>query len=571
MRMDCKEAQVLLIPHILGDLDPDSRQCHELEAHLLSCQVCAEEYETNKWVVEFIQEHKTLFAEAFETIDKKRAAEQEEIKRSWQAVQAKLAKIEAQEKQAKLRRTLWKVTAAAAACVVIGISAWLTLSNSKTLEKPIMQQLTVAPAPSMKIELLSDTGNIAVPAGTQIKTTASELKTLIVNGRHRMVLNTETALSIEPLEDNGRLGCMIKLAAGEIFTHVEHDGNPFIVGTAHGKAIIKGTTFDVKAADAGTTLVVTEGTVQFESEQGLVEVAAGQISEIVAQSAPTKPVSCDTTELTAWATGHEIKTVLAKIRSTLDAYDLTDLWLSARSGPIDLEAINYENWIEKKRDWFKREFPWIFQLQDALKKERIEVDYPELLIQSGDVWQFVCLDVSPARFSVVDPNSLLKIASNYGFDKRWLLENVPAAKSALEKPVLSANSFTGLKVFERWLKYLDETNELEPPTPIYSFHASKYLANTRSLIWFAVKDGKYGLTDEERAEVLVLLQEEVTAACNCQNDELYPLDEQEKPSCDDDTFKTADERIIEYIETIKDVEERIRILNFRRNNEEWLN
>ena len=135
-----------------------------------------------------------------------------------------------------------------------------------------------------------------------------------------------------------------------------------------------------------------------------------------------------------------------------------------------------------------------------------------------------------------------------------MLKNVPAAKSALEKPALSENSFIGLKAFNRWLDYLDGTKGLKPPSPIYSFHASKYLAETRSLIWFAVRDDKYDLTEKEWAEVLALLQEEVTAACNCQNDVLYPSDELEKSSCDKDSCKMMEAKIVGYIETIRKVE-----------------
>ena len=46
--------------------------------------------------------------------------------------------------------------------------------------------------------------------------------------------------------------------------------------------------------------------------------------------------------MTAWATGHELKAALAQIEPYSDDYDLTDLWLSAVSGPIDLERINYD-------------------------------------------------------------------------------------------------------------------------------------------------------------------------------------------------------------------------------------
>jgi len=317
--------------------------------------------------------------------------------------------------------------------------------------------------------------------------------------------------------------------------------------------VITGTTFDIKATANSTTLVVSEGTVQFESQRGVVNVTAGQVSNIVGQSAPSIPLSCNTAELTAWATGYKPGPTLARTESNTDPWYLP---LSLIKDPIILEETDYDHWVEQKRDWFKQEFPWIFQLKEALAKEGIEVDYPELLTKTGDVWQFVCLDVVTVCFSVIDSNSLLNIVSDYGFDKLWLLENVPAAKSELEKPVLTANNFTGLKAFQRWLEYLDETNELKLPTPIYSYHASKYLAETRSLIWFTVRDGRYDLTVEEQSEVLALLQEEVTAACQCQNKELYPQDEPKPSHCENKWQKPTDS-VIQDIEIMRVIEEKL--------------
>jgi len=542
--MDCKEARILLAPHIMGDLDSDSRS-HELQAHLFSCQACSQENKAIKETMEFIDEHKALFAEAFETTDKKKASEQEEMKRNWQGIQAKLAKIEAKEKQAKFRRLVVRVSAVAA-CLIVGISTFLTYS--------IYPKPKVALKPSVRIELVSDNGNILIPVDRQI-VSSDELKTLIINGKHRIVMNTNTILAVELLRENSNTGCLVKLASGRIYTHVEHDGNPFVVDTVHGKAVITGTTFDVKVTDNSTTLIVSEGTVQLESEKGVVKVAAGQTSKIVGQSAPSIPLSRNTAMLTAWATGYKAKPALAQAEPNTDPWELP---LLHRKIPVILEETDYENWVKQKRNWFKKQFPWIFQLKDALAKEGIEVDYPELLVKSGDVWQFVCLDVhaQPARFSVIDPNSLIKTASDYGFDKLWLLENVPAAKSAPETPASSDNSFIGLKAFERWLEYLDKKEELEALTSIYSYQAGKYLADTRSLIWFVVRDGKYDLTDKERAEVLALLQKEVTASCKCQNEVLYPQQEQEL-SCYEDKYQKSVSVIVEKIETMKALEERI--------------
>jgi len=565
--MNCKQAKILLAPHILGDLDNEPQRCRELQAHLHCCPDCAEMYEGFQEVIGFVRNHKAEFAQAFENVRAKerkkdivlaRPVKNEHaayMEKSSHVYKPKIAIKENVEKSKSLQ--LFLRIGAVAACLVIGIFTWMVFSNySKPQTLPqdsSSQQVASVLEPSVKVELVTNTGNIPIQSNQQI-TSTGQLKTLLINGKHRMVMNTNTVLTIEPSVKHSNIGCLVKLDSGRIYTHVQHDGNPFAVETACGKAVITGTTFDIKATDTGTTLMVTEGTVQFKSENGIVEVAAGQTSRIVGQSAPTKPISCNVAELTAWATGYKPKSVLVQAESN------TDLWklpTSLRRDPIVLDKTDYDSWVEWERGWFKKEFFWIFQLKDALAEEGIEVDYPQLLIQSGDVWQFVCLNGSPARFSVINPDSLLKIASDYGFDKQWLLENVPAAKSALENLVLSKNSFASLKAFERWLEYLDEAKKLEPPTPIYSFHASKYLANTRGLIWFAIKDGHYDLANKERAEVLVLLQEEVTAARNCQNDEMYPTDEQKKPSCDDGTFKTAEERIVGYINTMKAVEEKI--------------
>ncbi len=54
--MDCEEAQVLSILHIMGELDPDSEQYRQLESHLAFCQICAEEYESSEWAIELIKQ-----------------------------------------------------------------------------------------------------------------------------------------------------------------------------------------------------------------------------------------------------------------------------------------------------------------------------------------------------------------------------------------------------------------------------------------------------------------------------------------------------------------------------------
>jgi len=553
--MTCYQAQLTMALYMENDPCLTTERCQAFEIHLQNCSECAKEYEESKFVIRLVKQSVSKDTFAIVESEKQPTKHRITFEESWDNLLHRYPDLAITAKHQKHQRLLHRVSAVAA-CLVIGASIFLAFSiysKPKIASKSASQQVAFAPKPSVKIELVSKNGRTLIPANRQIASN-NELKTLVIDGKHRLTMNTNTVLVVEPLVEHSNIGCQVKLVSGQIYTHVQHDGNPFVVDTAHGEAVITGTTFDVKATEDSTTLVVSEGTVRFKSENGVVNVATGQTSEIVGQSSPSIPLSCNTDELTAWATGYKPGPALAQVKSNTDPWDLPT---SLRRDPIVLDETDYDRWVEWERDWFKQEFPWIFQLKEALAKEGIEADYPELLIETGDVWQFVCLDISPARFSVINPDSLLNIASNYGFDKQWLLENVPAVKYAIEKPILTNNTPAGLKAFEQWLKYLDETNELEPPTPIYLFRASKYLAETRSLIWFTVRDGQYDLTSQERIEILGLLQEEVTAACQCQNDDMYPLDEQEKSSCDEDISKTADERIVGYINTIKAVEERI--------------
>ncbi len=492
----------------MDDLEDSPGLYSQLEAHLLSCQACRERYEIRKQTITFIEQHKAIFAEALRNPEEKKAVEKEEIQLSWKRIEARLDQIEVQErkeKQTKFHRLIVKVSAVAA-CFVVGISTLLTYS--------IYSKPKIALTPSVRIELVSDNGNILIPPDRQI-VSCDELKTLIINGKYHLVMNINTILAVESLRENSNTGCLVKLLSGRIYTHVEHEDNPFIVDTVHGKAVVTGTTFDVKVTDNSTTLVVTEGTVQFESEKGVVKVSAGQTSRIAGQSAPSIPISCNTEELTAWATGYKAKHTLTQAESNNYPGEFT---LPLRKEPIILEEIDYTTWIEQKRGWFKQNFPWIFQLKDALDKEGIKVDYQTLLIETGDVWQFVYLDVSPAKFSLIDVNSLINTASDYGFGEQDLFEAIPSAKSAKGDMNVKSGLF-GLDALSKWITCFEDvqksSEELDWDTLLYSLHASTYLINTKTLAWLSIRNKTSTYEPRDCRALLLLLQQEVQAAYNC--------------------------------------------------------
>ncbi len=519
--MNCEKVQFLMALYIADDPDLTDKQRIAFEEHLQKCQKCTEEYQESKFIIDLAKEHWQISDDALALIEKAGKSDEPRmtVDEGWQDLLRRCPDLAQRVKRRKCLQ-LFRRISAVAACLVIGILTWITFSVHSTpqiVTKPASQQVVFATKASVKIEVLSKNGSILIPANQQIAST-DELKTLVINGKHRMVMNANTILAIKPLVEINRIGCLVKLDSGRIYTHVEHDGNPFVVDTVHGDAVITGTTFGIKATDNSTTLMVAEGTVQFGSEEGIVEVTAGQISEIVKQSTPTKPIACNISELTAWATGYKPSNALAQTKSATDAYDITNLLLFGTERPIDLESVNYDDWVEENRDWFKQEFPWVFQLKVALARDGVEVDYPELLMQSGDIWRFVWTEVSRTQVLPLDSDLLIKVASYYGFDEQSLFEVVPSAKF-VTGVINTKDRLFGLDAFSKWVTCLEDTRnsskELDWGTLLYSLHASTYLINTKTLVWLNVKNDTFTCDVKDRSKLLLLLHEEVQAACNC--------------------------------------------------------
>lgn len=224
--MDCKQANILLAHHILGDLDNDPWCCKELQAHLLCCLDCAEIYDDFRMTIGFVLGHKTEFAQAFE---KARTKEYEEnklirqyglvsdksvvlVEKLGQSYRPKITApkdpachsrccptfAESTEKSKKFQLSLYVGTVAA--CLLIAMFIWMVFSNypePQTFSQGIsFKQTASAHRLSMKVEFVSNTGIIS---SDQQITPARQLKTLLINGKYQMVMNVGTTLIAEPL------------------------------------------------------------------------------------------------------------------------------------------------------------------------------------------------------------------------------------------------------------------------------------------------------------------------------------------------------------------------------------
>ena len=448
----CKDIALMLPLYVMKGAGLTADEMIAVENHLANCQRCRREYDETQRKISFINRHRDELIRrgAFDTPVPETA-------------DMNVSAYEFTRFSNKLRyrhenRKWLRASSAIAACLVVGVFTWLVFSIfSKThiVPQPSSQQEVFVLKTSVKIELITNAGNTLVPNGQQITTGTNEIKTLIINGNRQMMLNQNTKLVIESLTQNGMIGCVAKLDVGEIYTHVEHDGKPFVVHTQHGQAVITGTTFDLKADDTTSMLVVSEGTVLFGSDNGTVQVLTNQQSTMVTNLPPTVPVVCDAAQLTAWV---NTSNTSPHVTSLADEAIFTDLLLNGPPEPIDLEKIDYVQWVEENRTWFKKEFPSVFELKDALLKEGITVDYPELLIQTGDVWQFAYPEHSDGRIALLNPASLVSTAAKYSFDEKWV-----QSKLYLTEQTSISNTLSSVKALERWLEIIRTQKKLALP------------------------------------------------------------------------------------------------------------
>lgn len=147
---------------------------------------------------------------------------------------------------------------------------------------------------------------------------------------------------------------------------------------------------------------------------------------------------------------------------------------------IDLDRIDYEAWTKEHREWFQKEFPWIFQAEATLRDRGIKRDYLTLLMVSSDIWQFNY--PRELRGPMAGPTSegLTRIAEHY----RVALANELTRKLAQTPPAKTSPAETMI----RWRTDLVQREILPNDLSLFSLRASLYLLNTRTAaqLWIKV-------------------------------------------------------------------------------------
>ncbi|MHC5060585.1 MAG: anti-sigma factor family protein [Planctomycetota bacterium] len=558
LEFDCQDTLEIMDLYVVFSDELTASERNDAAEHMLACEACRNEYLEIKLTDTALRVNRDwlkesgVFGSSETDISQVEISEKEIAKLRFEAMMdralTRRKRRERKERIAKIKRIAMPISDVAA-CLIIALGIWGVIADNNPGQTSPQQPVAINPTEiPVKIELLSDSGTKNIPASHPI-IAISELKTLRINGNRQMILNMGTELSIVP----HNLGCIVKLDKGEIYTEVEHDGKPFIVETIHGPAVITGTIFNIKADYKQMELTVIEGTVRFEGNKSKVNVTAGHKLRLALNRKPSLPLPCNTKQLTAWATG--INKTEEIVATTTYQPDF-DLPLSFDNAEIDLESIDYATWIEQKRSWFKQEFPHIFKFKEALVKEGIEADYPELLIKSGDLWRFVFPEKTNTQLIPANFESMLKLASAYDKDAQWLKDYLHVNAANL----ISETETSSLKAFERWINALEES--LDSPLEVdskllcYSLHSSSYLINTRTITWLAITNNdQLAITAIEKEEVTTLLEQEIKAANYCTNQfkQLFSSS-YSSSTCDGDKQREALLGIIENIEEMRIIE-----------------
>lgn len=510
MNVDCEDARILLVAHIMGDLDTPV-QYHQVELHLASCPSCARDYRRYGRTIRYLQAHRVELEEAFALLEAGRSLEGHAAARSMKC---------------PVRDRRNTAVYAIAASLILAVLGWLAYGiwRSRSTPRqavPVVQtqmspmSMDVSPAP-VRIVLHGPEADVSVRPGQRVDS-GPVRQELVINGRHRLVLNEATSLVVRALAGPTQTGCLITLSAGEILAEVKHDGNLFVVETVHGVATVVGTVFDIKVTEADMTLIVAEGSVRFEGTGDSVDVQAGQVSRIKTRATPSEPVPCNSMAQTAWARQSNAE------GSPMDAHVL---FQSRASGELpllglssgdasELMKIDCESWIQKQQPWFRQQFPELFRLRNALADDGIEVGYPDLLLQSEAVWTFTYRPINQQRVSAITDDVIIRAANHYGVDRAWLAKRglLNGASSHEVRSSTRAGAFTSWR--QEWIGALESGDRIDEEVLLASAHASVYVLNTRTLLWLLVERECDTPSGMSRTAFRARLEGEIEAASVC--------------------------------------------------------
>ena len=491
----CYKALDLLDLHLGNDPSLTDQDRATFQFHIEHCHKCADEYEEAKWVLGLVKKYAR-------PEDFRRAINPK--KEASDTSKSKLDPLDKQKRSSKWlnrkrnKTSKWAGTAALAACVILSVClTWNVFTGRKDgPSEDIPKISTSIPNNDFEpiAELITPQGKTPLQFNQQIK--AGDLpQEILLGGMHRVVMNSNTVATFtaEPvyIETEHRVRHAIQLSKGEIYVEVV-PGHPFSVRTHNALLKITGTKFNVTADTNETKLTLLKGSVRFSNlsdTDEFVDVTAGYSSLTQGRSFPETPIHTNALTATAWARDFIMGNALAQVQPCLDEEfleSIRDSWI--QTTPPNLDKIDYQQWREEHRDWFKKQFPWIFDIQKVLKDEHnIEADYIDLLMISGDIWQFNYPRPSGKPIPICTSNSIERLNKHYDvkLEKFPSLAdtNLPSIKPSEVYQNSLANWHTAIINAGQNTK-----GDISDELLLFNMRAGQYLTNTRIAAYLWVKE-----------------------------------------------------------------------------------
>ena len=518
-KLSCAEFGLMMVAYEENDPGLSRQERESYERHLQVCSSCRAEYKEDRKFAKALAKSWKSNAEQGDSYDEflkwpGPGWKFQTTDEAWADLCRRIREYEQQRSRRRRIHKIFRTGIAAAASIAIAVSVgWMVfhrqLSSNTAQEAVVVTRIHPDTSRNAFAELVEPSGRQGLALGQPV-TAGDQLREIMLGGMHRVVMNKNTratffARAIGANGDNRQLQYNIELAKGELYVEVV-PGHPFVVRTDNALLRITGTKFAVWADPDQTDLVLVKGSVRFsqiDKVNQYLDVSAGHCSSISGGAAPTVPGRIDAAAATSWARDFIMRNTLAHVRPGLDEDfldSICDSWM--RASPPKLAEIDYRQWLEEHREWFGREFPWIFKVQEILREQHdINADYVELLIISGDIWQFNYPRPLHKPIPKFDPAAVGRIAKYYKVESSQLLKvaqrsssNPPATdvKPATTSPSTTYHAEAYLSAMENWqvaIAFAAATPDgLPSDLLLFSLHAGTYLTDTRTAAYLWVKE-----------------------------------------------------------------------------------
>jgi len=493
--MNCNDAQLIMAVYLANDPSVTAEERQAFEVHLSQCTACAREYGESKLVVSLIKKYACLSEDTCRlleqkgytpTLGKQTTAERQGTENPTPVVHPISAGV-ARSDYRDSRRRAWRISALAASIILVMAVGWQMRSLPRTSAVPSRARTSVGHPVA---ELVLGTQRKPLLFGQPVATVQNKQEILL--GRmHRVVMNSGTSMTIRADEWKGKTRYNLELAKGELYVEVV-PGNPFTVQTPNANLIITGTRFDVRTSLDQTEVLLVKGSVRFGNHYNKwTPVSAGQASRVFRNDAPEYPRLVEVAAATAWARDLALANVLA--RADAGSVPIEDPGIlvinTVDSSHPGLETLDYESWVAGQRDWFKKEFPWIFRIEKDLAARGIQTDYVTLLMISGEITQFHYPCSWNQPLAQYDPHHVVRIAQWYGLRTDDVMASINEyASNVVKLPDRTSSSQEALRAWRSELSaVLKEKHELPDDLALFTLRAASFLTRTRTAAYLWAK------------------------------------------------------------------------------------